>query len=243
MSPRRAPSSGLFLPVTSSLHSYGFSVQFLLSYPSSPTLSLQLCSSSLQSPSPSIPAFRPKLIPQFQCLHPAFPLSIFMFSMLGSLLDLSLSCLSGCHNTSLLTHVPDNSCLAHSSPQWGSWSQTSVFSQYLLLLPTPIWFLSTASLFHSEYCLVSFFFSLPSMTTSVALPVFPSFPPPRLLSSAPLKILTQPVLVFLLFPTSPSSSPSHSVISFLSSLSLTKLRKSCWWESRLGMGKLGCSRN
>lgn len=105
----------------------------------------------------------PKLFPHFQYLHPAFILSIFMLSMFGSLLDLSL-CLPGCHNPSLLPHVAHNSCLAFytasSSPQQRSCSQTSFFWQYLILLPPPIRFLS--SLFvslSSRCCLIFLFFS------------------------------------------------------------------------------------
>lgn len=61
-------------------------------------------------------------------------------------------CLPRSHNPSLLSCVPYNFCLAFyadsSSLWWRSCFQASLFSQYLLLPPTPIWFLGTASLSH-----------------------------------------------------------------------------------------------
>lgn len=93
--------------------------------------------------------------------------------------------------------------------------------------------------------LLNFFIllSLSSITPSLVLPVsapFPVFPHPILLSPAPLKILTQPVLIFFLFPTSLPSSPSHSAIPFLFNLSLTSMKAGlCWWQSMLGCGETG----
>lgn len=133
-----AHSFSQFLPVISSLHSLGFSPQFLFSYPFSSMLSLQPCSSSLQFFDSSIPAT--KIVSSFQYLHPAFILSICTLRVFGSLLDLSL-CFPRCHNPSLLPRVTHNSCLAFypssSSPQQKSCSQTSLFSQYL---PLPLGF-------------------------------------------------------------------------------------------------------
>lgn len=93
--------------------------------------------------------------------------------------------------------------------------------------------------------LLNFFIllSLSSITPSLVLPVsapFPVFPHPILLSPAPLKILTQPVLIFLLFPTSLPSSPSHSAIPFLFNLSLTSMKVGlCWWQTMLGCRETG----
>lgn len=122
--------------MTSSLHSLGFSPQFLFSYSFSSMLSLQLCTLSLQSLSSPIPAT--KVVSSFSVSSSCFILSVCMFSMFGSLFDLSL-CFPRCHNPSLSPHVIHSSCLAFypssSSPQHRSCSQASLFSQYPLLLP------------------------------------------------------------------------------------------------------------
>lgn len=144
-----AHSFSLFLPVTSSLHSLGFSPQFLFSYPFSSMISLQLCSSSLQSL--NSPTQQPRLFTHFQYLHPAL-LSPFAHSACLAPYLISLS---------LLPKVPQSHPLAPCYSQFLSGFLSIQFFPSAQILLTditlftvstppspPIRFLSIVSLSH-----------------------------------------------------------------------------------------------